>query len=89
MPQNETPVDDLINVFSRLTTELKERAKPIKIEGPNLLTQKLGLSAYANSDSEEEEDGEEPDNGKDSADSESAASSSEADSEEELKVSLL
>lgn len=72
--------------------ELREKAKPIRIAGPNLLTQKLGLGAYANSDSEDEDEEEEGEkaqsgNGKDAPPDKSASDSADEDSEEELKVS--
>lgn len=51
-----------------------------------MLTQKLGLSAYADSDSAEDEEDDDGNNGTPNTPSKASSSESDVDSEEELKV---
>lgn len=78
-------VDDPHGITLNFPAELKEKAKPIHIGVPNLLTQKLGLSAYANTDSEESDEDGDSDGGRGNGKNVDSAES-DVDSEEELKV---
>lgn len=51
-----------------------------------MLTQKLGLSAYADSDSAEDEEDDDGNNGTPNTPSKASSPESDVDSEEELKV---